>query len=98
MSFSTSRQESLDFFQKILLTNCDFLLQELTVLYPDINKDVFKRFCSAVAQAPINRASDGYVKHTLVTQVEGGWEFPFHLWFQQPKMYSYSIYYNKTFY
>jgi len=51
----------------------NLILQELTVLYPDVNKDAFKRFCTAAAQVPTTRPSDGYVKHTLVTQVEGGW-------------------------
>ena len=48
-----------------------FDLQELTVLYPDVSKDVFKKFCSAVIQGQASKASDGYVKHMLVTQVEG---------------------------
>jgi hypothetical protein len=47
------------------------LRQELTVLYPDVSKDVFKKFCSAAIQGQTSKASDGYVQHKLVTQVEG---------------------------
>jgi hypothetical protein len=48
-----------------------FHFQELTVLYPDTSKDVFKKFCSSSIQGQTSKASDGYVKHMLVTQVEG---------------------------
>jgi hypothetical protein len=47
-----------------------FDLTSLSVLYPDIPKENFRKFCSSnTAQgAP---TSNGYVRHTLVTHVEG---------------------------
>ena len=47
-----------------------FDIADLTVLYPDIPKESFRKFCSSnTAQgAPTN---NGYVRHTLVTHVEG---------------------------
>jgi len=46
-----------------------FDIGDLTQLYPNTNKEVFKKFCtSSTTQAT---QSNGYVRHTLVTQVEG---------------------------
>ena len=46
-----------------------FDLNDLVVLYPDIPKEAFRKFSAAQGQTPM--APNGYVKHTLVTQVEG---------------------------
>lgn len=47
-----------------------FDLNDLTVLYPDIPKEAFRRFCSA-AQGGTPQTASGYVKHMLITHVEG---------------------------
>jgi len=47
-----------------------FDLPDLSVLYPDIPKEAFRQFCSSNQGAGAPTAN-GYVRHTLVTQVEG---------------------------
>jgi hypothetical protein len=47
-----------------------FDISDLTVLYPDIHKEGFRKFCSS-AQAQGAPTANGYVRHTLVTHVEG---------------------------
>ncbi len=46
-----------------------FDISYLTTLYPETPKEAFRKFCSS-AQSQIG-SSNGYVRHTLVTQVEG---------------------------
>jgi hypothetical protein len=47
-----------------------FDIADLSVLYPDIPKENFRKFCSSnTAQAA--QPNNGYVRHTLVTHVEG---------------------------
>ena len=47
-----------------------FDLNDLSVLYPNVPKETFKKFTSAsMSQSP--SAGYGYVRHMLVTQVEG---------------------------
>lgn len=49
-----------------------FDLGDLTVLYPDQPKEVLHKFTSAAMQAGgAAAAANGYVKHMLVTHVEG---------------------------
>jgi len=47
-----------------------FDIGDLTQLYPNTNKEVFKKFCTS-STTSANLPSNGYVRHTLVTQVEG---------------------------
>ncbi len=47
-----------------------FDVADLTTLYPETSKEVFRKFCSS-AQSQGAPTSNGYVRHTLVTQVEG---------------------------
>ena len=47
-----------------------FDLNDLTQLYPNIQKENFRKFCSA-AQGQNVPSANGYVKHMLVTHVEG---------------------------
>lgn len=48
-----------------------FDIKDLHVLYPNVPKEAFRKFCSTNL-APANPSSNnGYVKHMLVTQVEG---------------------------
>ena len=44
---------------------------DLTVLYPDVPKENFRRFCSQASPGQGGSSSSGYVKHMLVTHVEG---------------------------
>lgn len=46
-----------------------FDLTDLTVLYPDVPKEAFRKFCSPAPGQ--SSPSTGYVKHMLVTHVEG---------------------------
>jgi len=47
-----------------------FDINDLTVLYPNIPKEVFRKHCSTNAQEQQPTAT-GYVKHILVTQLQG---------------------------
>ena len=47
-----------------------FDLADLSILYPDIPKENFKKFSSA-AQPQNAPSANGYVPHRLVTHVEG---------------------------
>merc|ERR1719351_348269 len=47
-----------------------FDISDLTVLYPNIPKEVFRKHCSSAAQEQQPTAT-GYVKHILVTQLQG---------------------------
>jgi len=47
-----------------------FDIADLSVLYPDIPKENFRKFCSSNT-AQVNTPHNGYVRHTLVTHVEG---------------------------
>ena len=47
-----------------------FDLNDLTQLYPNIKKENFRKFCSA-AMSQNAPTANGYVKHMLVTHVEG---------------------------
>ena len=48
-----------------------FDLVNISVLYPDIPKENFRKFCTPAAQGQGASANSGYVKHMLVTHVEG---------------------------
>jgi len=49
-----------------------FDLNDLSLLYPDVPKENFRRFCSAAQPgASSGPSANGYVKHMLVTHVEG---------------------------
>ena len=48
-----------------------FDLGDLTTLYPNTNKEELRKFCSAAAQGQSTQSANGYVRHTLVTHVEG---------------------------
>lgn len=48
-----------------------FDLGDLKVLYPDTPKEAFRKFSSSSSSGPSAASSNGYVKHMLVTQVEG---------------------------
>ena len=48
-----------------------FDLNDLSVLYPDIPKDAFRKFSSAAQAAQNAPSANGYVPHKLVTHVEG---------------------------
>lgn len=48
-----------------------FDLGDLTTLYPNTHKEELRKFCSASAQGQPSQSANGYVRHTLVTQVEG---------------------------
>ena len=45
-------------------------IADLHFLYPNTSKDVFKKFCTTSTTQGAT-AANGYVRHTLVTQVEG---------------------------
>jgi len=47
-----------------------FDIADLSVLYPDIPKESFRKFTSS-STAPGTQPNNGYVRHTLVTHVEG---------------------------
>ena len=47
-----------------------FDISDLTVLYPNIPKEVFRKHCSSATQEQQPTAT-GYVKHILVTQLQG---------------------------
>jgi len=47
-----------------------FDINDLTVLYPNIPKEVFRKHCSTATQEQQPTAT-GYVKHILVTQLQG---------------------------
>ena len=47
-----------------------FDLPDLTYLFPETPKEAFRQFCSSNTGAGAPTAN-GYVRHTLVTQVEG---------------------------
>ena len=46
-----------------------FDINDLTVLYPNIPKEVFRKHCSSATQEQQPTAT-GYVKHILVTQLQ----------------------------
>ena len=46
-----------------------FDINDLTVLYPNIPKEVFRKHCSIATQEQQPTAT-GYVKHILVTQLQ----------------------------
>lgn len=49
-----------------------FDLKDLETLYPETPKEKFRRFCSSGLQGQGQQQSrDGYIKHMLVTHVEG---------------------------
>ncbi len=49
-----------------------FDLNDLVTLYPEVPKENFRRFSSAAAAAQgASPSANGYVKHMLVTHVEG---------------------------
>ena len=48
-----------------------FDLGDLTTLYPNTNKEELRKFCSAAAPGQSAQSANGYVRHTLVTHVEG---------------------------
>merc|ERR1712018_394743 len=47
-----------------------FDIADLSVLYPDIPKENFRKFCSSNTEQAA-QPNNGYVRHTLVTHVEG---------------------------
>ena len=47
-----------------------FDIADLTVLYPDVPKEAFRKFSSS-SMGQGSSTANGYVRHTLVTQVEG---------------------------
>jgi len=49
-----------------------FDIKNLTTLYPDVDKELLRKFCSPANQgAAAQPTANGYVRHQLVTQVEG---------------------------
>ncbi len=48
-----------------------FDLSHLNILYPDTQKESLRKFTSAASGQTAPAATNGYVKHTLVTHVEG---------------------------
>lgn len=56
--------------QQRCMADVVFDLNDLTVLFPDIPKEAFRKFSSTSAVQG-GTTANGYVKHTLVTHVEG---------------------------
>ena len=48
-----------------------FDIKNLNWVYPETPKENVRKFCSSANQGPAVSSSNGYVRHQLVTQVEG---------------------------
>ena len=74
-----------------------FDISDLSMLYPNTPKEAFRKFCTSSSTQGAT-AANGYVRHTLVTHVEGYVLFFIKIWkkFASLPFYSYSRHWTKS--